>query len=121
MRNLTIYCKDFELTDAIKNYLEDKLSSLYKYLNKAEDNVSFNARLGKVSNSKNNGKIYYVEVSVHTPEKNYGGRIEAEEVYAAIDLLKDELTSNITHHKDKARTLNKKDAQKFKEDLHAIQ
>lgn len=118
MRNLTVYCKDFYLTETIKNYLEDKLSSLYKYLNKDEESVNFNARLGKLSNSTHNGKIYYVEVSVHTPEKNYGARMEEEDLYAAIDLLKDELMKNITTYRDRKRTLSKKDAQKFKHELH---
>lgn len=121
MKNLTVYCKDFELTDAMKLFAEEKISSLYKYLSQDEDKVSFNLRLGKVSNHHNNGKIYYAEISVHTPEKNYGGRIEAEDFYVAIDLLKDELTGNITQYKDKIRTLSKKEAQKFKQEIHSVE
>ncbi len=117
MKNLTIHCKDFDLTDAIKNYLTEKLSHLLRYLHHNEDDISFNCRLGKVANSKEKGKIYYVEISIHTPDKNYGSRIEAENTYEAIDLIKDDLASNITHHKDKMRTLNKKMAQEFKEEL----
>ncbi|MCE2705549.1 MAG: ribosome-associated translation inhibitor RaiA [Proteobacteria bacterium] len=120
MKNLTIICKDFELTDAIRNYLEDKMSYLYRYIKAEEESISFNCRLGKVANSRVNGKIYYAEVSIHTPEKNYGGRVEAEDTYIAIDLLKDELSGNITHYKDRTRTLHKKDAQKFKEELHSL-
>lgn len=118
MKNFTIYCKDFELTDAIQSYAEEKMAYLYRYLNQDEDLVTFNFRLGKVSNSHNHGKIFYAEVGIHTPEKNYGGRIEADDIYAAIDLLKDELSRNITHHRDKSRTLQKKEAQKFKQKLH---
>ncbi len=121
MKNLTILCKDFELTEAIKTYLEDKMAYLYKYIKDAEDTVTFNCRLGKVANSHVNGKIYYAEVSIHTPEKNFGGRVEADDTYVAIDLLKDELAGNITHYKDRIRTLQKKDAQKFKEELHTIE
>jgi len=117
MKNLTIYCKDFELTDAIKTYLEDKMSSLLKYIALDDGDVSFNCRLGKVANNHEKGKIYYAEVSIHTPEKNYGGRVESEDTYVAIDLLRDELAGNITHYKDKSRTLQKKDGQKFKEEI----
>ncbi len=119
MKNLTIFCKDFELTDAIKNYLEEKLFSLNKYLHLEDGEASFNVRLGKTSNSHNHGKIFYAEVSIHTPEKNYGGRIEAEDIYVAIDLLKDELAGNITHYKDKSRTLAKKEAQEFKSQIRS--
>lgn len=120
MKNFTIYCKDFDLTDAIKQYSEEKMKSLYKYLSHDEEQAVFNFRLGKVSNSHNNGKIYYAEVSIHTPEKNYGGRVEAESVYVAIDLLKDELANNITQHRQKVRTLSRHEAQKFKQDLQHI-
>lgn len=120
MKNLTIVCKDFELTDAIKAYLEDKMSYLYRYIKGDEDSINFNCRIGKVANSRINGKIYYAEVSIHTPEKNFGARVEAEDTYTAIDLLKDELSGNITHYKDRTRTLHKKDAQKFKEELRGI-
>ena len=76
--------------------------------------------VGKPLSEYVNGKIYYAEVSIHTPEKNFGARVEAEDTYTAIDLLKDELSGNITHYKDRTRTLHKKDAQKFKEELRGI-
>lgn len=118
MKNLTIYCKDFELTDAIKSYVEEKMTSLLRYFGDNTDEVSYNFRLGKVANNREKGKIFYAEVSIHTPEKNYGGRIEAEDAYVAIDLLRDELSGNITQYKDKSLTLQRKDALKFKEELH---
>ncbi|MFN7093962.1 MAG: ribosome hibernation-promoting factor, HPF/YfiA family [Burkholderiales bacterium] len=119
MQNLTIYCKDFDLTDAIRSHAEDKISALYKYINHEEETTNFHLRLGKVSNHHQHGKIYYAELSIHTPEKNYGSRIEAENIYVAVDLLKDELAENISQQRDKARTLSKKEAQKFKHELHA--
>ena len=120
MKNLTIFCKDFELTDAIKTYLAEKMSSLEKYLNDP-DEVTFNARLGKTSNHHNHGKIFYAEVSIHTPSKNFGARLEAEELYEAIDLLKDELAENITHYKDKTRSVARKEEQKFKQEIRATE
>lgn len=120
MKNLTIVCKDFELTSAIKLYIEEKMSSLYKYLGTEEDETSFNFRLGKTSNHHNNGKIYYSEVSIHTPEKNHGGRVEADDIYVAIDLLKDELSNNIKHSRDRSRTIDRKKEMEFKEQMHRI-
>lgn len=120
MKNLTIFCKDFDLTDAIKAYLVEKMSSLEKYINHSDDQTTFNARLGKTTNHHNHGKIFYAEVSIHTPEKNFGARMEAEELYEAIDLLKDELATNITHYKDKARALARKEEQKFKQEVRSI-
>ena len=120
MKNMTIYCKDFDLTSAIKAYLIDKMNTLNKFLNISEDDLNFNCRLGKVTNSQHSGKIFYIEISIHTPNKNYGARVEADDVYVAIDLIKDELGANISSYKDKLRTLQKKESQKFKQDLHSI-
>lgn len=121
MKNLTIYCKDFELTDAIKLYAEEKISALSKYLNEAEDVVKFNLRLGKVSNHHNTGKIFYAELGITAPQKHYDAKIEAEDTYTALDLLKDEMAENIRTHRDKARTVSRHDAQKFKESLHSVE
>ncbi len=120
MNNLVIYCKDFELTNAINQYLEQKLTQLYKYINVAIEDIVFKCRLGKISNKQRNGTIYYIDTTITTPKKNFGGRIAADNIYTAIDLLKDELIDNIKSYKNKLRTTNKKTAQIFKEQTHRI-
>ena len=117
MKNLTILCKDFDLTEALKNHAQEKLASLYKFLNKTESEVAFNLRLGKTTNHHNSGKIYYADLSIHTAEKNFGGKVESDDIYAAIDILKDDMAENISHYKGKSHTLEIKDARKFKEAL----
>ncbi|MCX8514335.1 MAG: ribosomal subunit interface protein [Pseudomonadota bacterium] len=121
MKNLTIVCKDFDLTEAIKEYLEDKMSYLYKFFNCDETSINFNARIGKTSNHHNHGKIFYAEISIHTPEKNFGARVEAEEIYAAIDKIKDELARNITHYKDKTLSISRKQGHKLKQESRNIE
>ena len=120
MKNLSILCKDFDLTDAIKLYATEKMSALDKYFPEAGAAASFNLRLGKVSNSHNSGKIFYAEVSIKTPEKNFGALVESEDIYAAIDQLKDDLAHNIAHYKDKEHTKNIRSARKIKEELHTV-
>ncbi|RTK97397.1 MAG: ribosome-associated translation inhibitor RaiA [Neisseriaceae bacterium] len=117
MKNLSILCKDFDLTDAIKDYATEKLSALDKYLPSQGENADFNLRLGKVSNHHHHGKIFYAEVSIKTPEKNFGALVEAEDIYAAIDQLKDDLAHNIAHYKDKAHKKDIQSARKFKQEL----
>ena len=121
MENLTIYCKDFELTDAIKTYAEDKVSSLSKYLNHSAEEARFNLRLGKTSNHHTSGKVFFAELSIAAPHKHYDARIEADDTYAAIDLLKDEMAENIKTHRDKVRTVSRHSAQKFKNELHSAE
>lgn len=119
MKNLTIHCKDFELTNAIKEYAEDKVSALTKYLNEDDDAIVYNLRLGKTSNHHNAGKIFFAELNIAVPHKHYDAKIEADDTYAAIDLLKDEMADIIRNHRDKVRTVSRHGAQKFKEGLHS--
>ena len=119
MQNLNIVCKDFELTDAVHDYLSAKLEMLYKYLTHKEELISFHARLGKIANQQH-GKIFYAEVSIHSPDKNFGARLEADTLYAAIDLLKDELAHNITQYKKKHLTVARKEEAKFKQEIRQI-
>jgi ribosomal subunit interface protein len=117
---LDILCKDFELTDAIKSYLTEKLETLTKYIGKqnANDEIIIHARLGKTSNHHHHGKIFYTEVSIHTSYKTFGARIEAESIYESIDLLRDDLADNIVTYKDKTRSKQIKESIKFKQQLH---
>lgn len=119
MKNLTIHCKDFDLTDAIKDYAEEKVSSLNKYLSTDHDASKYSLRLGKTTNHHTSGKIFYAELGIAAPHKHYDAKIEAEDIYAAIDLLKDEMSNNIKNHREKQRTVSRHDAQKFKEKMHA--
>lgn len=114
MKNLSILSKDFELTEAIKNQAEAKLASLYRFINLPEDEVTFNLRLGKTSNHHQTGKIFYAEVTLTTPGKNFGCRVESEDIYNALDKLKEDLIEIITEHKKKVRDLEIKNARKFK-------
>lgn len=118
MSKLNILCKDFELTEALESYAQEKCGSLDKYLSRYSD-VAYNLRLGKVAKSHNHGKIFYAEVSVHTAEKNFGGKVEAEDIYSALDLLRDEIAHNISHYNDKHRSVELEQAREFKEKIHS--
>ena len=120
MKNLTILCKDFDLTEGIKLYATEKTAALNKFFPDNGAHAAFNLRLGKVANSHQNGKIFYADVSVKTPEKNFGALVESEDIYAALDLLKDDLAHNIAHYKDKSHSKNIRSARKFKEELHTV-
>lgn len=120
MRNLSILCKDFDLTDAIKNYAEEKLSYLDKFFPNSGSEAVFNLRLGKVTNNQQSGKVFYAELSIKSPEKNFGALVETDDIYSAIDQLKDDLAHNISHYKDKEHTKSIKSARKFKEEMHVV-
>ncbi|MEC9484550.1 MAG: ribosome-associated translation inhibitor RaiA [Candidatus Izemoplasma sp.] len=101
----------FEVTDAIRDYAEDKLQKVERYFKQALDAFVV-------------CKVYsdHHKVEVTIPTKYYTMRAEVadEDMYAAIDLSIDKLESQIRKHKTKiTRSLQQRDGVKdiFHDDL----
>lgn len=94
-----------ELTDAIKAYVQKKIGSLTKFFDRV---VQIDVDIGKMSNHHNKGPIYYAEVNMIMPGNNklYASEKE-EDVYAAIDRVKDQLYGEIEKMKGKMRAKDK--------------
>ena len=90
---LTVRGNKLEVTDSIRNYVEEKLGKLDKYFEEADEinaNVLFRIQ----------GKNQIVEVTV--PIKKYILRAEEanEDLYASIDLVVEKLERQIRKNKD---------------------
>ena len=92
------------ITDAIKDYTENKLSRLEKYFK--DDDIKANV-LARVR-----GNSQIVEVTIPTSKYVLRSEEENEDLYAAIDLVTDKLERQI--RKNKTR-LNRNTKESFKE------
>ncbi len=94
-----------KMTDAIKIYAEEKINSLTKFF----DNIT-NADIdvGMQSHHHLNGKIYYAEVNLSVPGKIIRVVKEAENLYKAIDKVKDHLKVELEKMKEKLRRKDRK-------------
>ena len=101
-----------DLTDAIKDYAEEKISSLTKFF----DNIT-NADIDveMQSHHHNKGKIYYAEVNLNIPGKMIRVTKESETLYKAIDKVKDHLKVELEKMKEKMRARDKKELRGSKE------
>lgn len=100
-----------ELTPALKDYTEKRLSSLEKYgaLSLVE------AELGKSTNHHRSGEIYFAEVVVTTAlGKVLRADTEKTDLYEAIDVLRDEITQVLRSVKGKDTSVFRRGAQKLK-------
>ena len=93
---LTIRGNKLEVTEAIKNYVEEKLGKLDKYFENA-DEISGNVLL------RVQGKEQIVEVTI--PIKKYILRAEEahEDLYASIDLVSEKLERQIRKNKTRIK------------------
>ncbi|MEQ1561194.1 MAG: ribosome-associated translation inhibitor RaiA, partial [Nitrospira sp.] len=103
--NIKIRAKGFDLTPAVEEYVNRKVSSLEKFLG-MRDNILCEVEIGKTTNHHKSGDIFRAEVNIVEPGN---GQIfaEAEEVdiYTAIDVVRDEAERAIVSRKTKRDTL----------------
>jgi len=103
--NINIKGTNIELTEAIKNYAEEKISSLNKFF----DNIqTADIDVGMNSHHHQKGDIFYAEVNLSVPGKLLRVVKEEPDLYKAIDKVKDHLKVELEKMKEKMRAKDKK-------------
>ena len=118
--NIKIRSTNFVLTPAIEDYVSKKMSSLQKFLNE-KDNVLCEVELGKTTMHHKSGDIFRTEINIVEPK---GGQYfvvaEESDLYAAIDVARDNAEEVIVSKKKKNNTLFRRGASKIKSLLKRI-
>lgn len=91
---INIRAKDFEVTDSIKSYIEEKSSKLNKYISK--EDMELNVLL-----SGNNNTNYSVEFTLNTGNLYIRAEEKNADLYAGIDLSIDKIERQIRKNKTK--------------------
>ena len=117
MKNIKINAIGIESTKEIEDYLMKKLESLEKFIDFDDEEVTTDIRISKETRSSRSGNLYKSEISIMTVGKKYGAKGEAEELYAAIDDMKDVISKKISSYKGKKQSLFKKGGAKIKKML----
>ena len=100
-----------EITDSIRNYIEEKIDKLNKYFSKDDDlNVSVVIKV--------RGKEQKIEITIPTVHFTLRSEESHSDLYAAIDLTVDKLERQIRKNKTKINSKIKKNLiQNFELDL----
>ena len=91
-----------------------KMARLEKFVNPEDEGVSMDVRISKTTDHHRAGKIYKAEGSIMTSGKKFGAEVEADDLFVAIDELKDILSRKMSSYKGKKRGLFKKGAAQIK-------
>lgn len=95
MLKYNIRGENIEVTQALRNYVEKKVSKLERYFNEPpEANVHVNLKV----NPDKKGKV---EITIPLPQLVLRAEEVHEDMYAAIDLIVDKLERQIRKHKTK--------------------
>ena len=101
------------LTPAIVSYVNKKISSVEKYLEKSVDIVA-QVEVGRSTKHHKSGDIFRAEVHIIGAGLDLYAVSEQIDLYAAIDIVKDEIANSILHTKEKKEAMTRKGARLFK-------
>lgn len=112
--NIQIKATGIELTPAISAYVEKRLDSIKKYFEEGKMPNMF-VELGKESNHHKSGEIFRAEVRIGGAGQSFYAVSVADDLYAAVDLVKEEIVREITKVKGKRETLMRKGGRMIKD------
>ena len=107
---INIKATSIELTQAISDYVYKKISSIEKYLDKSNTDVIAQVEVGRSTRHHKTGNIFRAEVHITGMGLDLYAVSEMEDLYAAIDVVKDEIVHNVVQSKGKRQTLAKRGA-----------
>lgn len=102
--NINIKTTTISLTPAISEYVEKRLRSIENFLQN-DTTAQCDIELAKTTNHHKQGDIFKAEVHIIAKDINIYASVEKEDLYAAIDIVKDEVVRKIKSSKDKKQSL----------------
>lgn len=104
-----------EMTEAIREYTYAKMSTLDKLLPKGDTSSKLVVELGKTTNHHHKGEVFQAEANLHIRGKDTSLTTTSDDLYKAIDALKDMLTRELASYKDKERSIMRRSAHRVKQ------
>ena len=109
--------KNMEVTEAIRDYVLKRVTNLEKLLTRIKERggkVVLNFEVGKSTNHHKGGEVFHADCLIKIDGKEFYGSADKENLYQAVDALKDSLYNEISKDKSRTRTLFKRGAASVK-------
>ncbi len=91
---------NMELTEAIKDYVNEKIGSLEKFF---DNIIEARVDVGKTTNHHQKGDVFRAEVNLQVPQTLLRAESEREDLYIAINEVKEEIQRQLKKYKEKMR------------------
>lgn len=99
--NIIIKGTNLELHNDLKDYVNKKIGNLNKFLEGIEESgITVRVELARTTHHHQQGDVYKAEVNFQLPRKMFRSVVESDDIYKAIDDVKDELKDMINSYKD---------------------
>lgn len=104
---------NIDLTEAISDYVEKKIGALQKIIRQDLEALA-EIEVGKTSHHHNKGDVFRAEVNLTMGDKQFRSVAVENDLYKAIDKVKDGIMREVKNAKDKRDNLFKKGHRKVK-------
>ena len=111
---IKIKATNIELTPEIKDYIQEKMDMLDKYLGSIQV-MNCDVEVGMAVGNQQSGKIYRAEANLNVQGDLLRVEKTEKDLFKAIDKVKDHLTRSIRRYKEKRIDRKRKAEQNFKE------
>ena len=108
-----------ELTSAISEYVDKRLSSIEKFLKEGGEMSGF-VEVGKITRHHKQGELFRSEFDINIDGENFYAESEKDDLYNAIEDAKDEVVRKITQNKDRRKTLFRRGASSVKKMMRGV-
>ena len=115
--------KNMDLTEAIHNYVSKRVTNLDKLLSSIEKGggrVMVNFEVSKSTNRHKSGEIFHADCLIKIDGKEFYASSDKEDLYQAIDAIKDSLYNDINKNKNRRKTLFRRGAASVKKMLKGL-
>ncbi len=115
--------KNIELTESIKDHVLKRVTNLEKLISGIEQNggqVSVSFEVGKSTNHHKGGEVFRAYCLINIGGKEFYSSADEEDLYVAIDTVKENLFREINKNKDRKQTLFKRGAASVKKMMKGL-
>ena len=102
------------LTQSIYDYVVKRVTNLGKFLSKYPEEILVDFEVGKTVRDQRSGKIFRADCKISISGKDFYSSSEQEDLYVAIDDVKEKLFQEIEKSQNKNRDLWRRGARSIK-------
>jgi len=120
---INLQAKNLEMTPAIRDYVVGRVTNLGKLLSEIEghgDEIRVVFSVAKTTNHHKAGEYFQAESSINIKGKEFFAREDKEDLYEAIDAVKESLFNKINKDKDRKQTLFRRGALSVKKMMKGL-
>ncbi len=120
---INFQAKNIEITEALHDYVVKRVTNLGKLLTEIEEKdgeiiVLFS--LSKTTHHHKGGEVFHADCSINIEGKKFYASVNRQDLYEAIDAVKENLFNEISKNKDKKISLFHRGARKIKNSLKGL-